>query len=291
MVVTNLDMDVLRSFVTGIDLGSYAKAASRLNRSPSAISLQLRKLEEQVGRSLFAKQGRGLALTEAGEALLGHARRILEMNDAAVIALRDDSVSGEVRIGLPQDVAETRFPEVLARFGRLYPNVRIMARVDRRVPLRAAFDSGDLDLLLAWEKDDEANDPLVSGVPIVWIGRRVGSSLGQARPLSLAMFEAPCLFRREAIAALDHAGIPWRISFLSPSLSGLWAAVAGGVGISARVAFGLPQTLAPIENAELPQLPKLSLSLLQTSTPSDTAQCRLAATVRETIAEGLQPPT
>ena len=114
----NLDMDVLRSFAVGIDLGSFAKAASRLGRSPSAISLQLRKLEDQVGQQLVQKHGRGLVLTEAGEMMLGYARRLLDLNDAAVSALGSPALTGSVRIGLPQDFAETWLPETLGRFAR-----------------------------------------------------------------------------------------------------------------------------------------------------------------------------
>lgn len=285
MPQTNLDMDVLRSFVAGLDLGSYAKAAARLGRSPSAISLQLRKLEDQVGRPLFAKQGRGLVLTEAGEALLSYARRILDLNDAAVAALSDASIAGEVRIGLPQDLAETCLPAVLARFGRLYPNVRILGRVDRHADLRTAFDAGQLDLALVWEKEAEALEPILTGVPMVWIGPRSGAGLGQTRPLPLALFEAPCLFRLEALAALDRAGIRWHVNFSTPSLSGLWAAVAAGLGLSARLGHGLPPTLAPVGTGDLPTLPRLGLSLLQASPRSDGAVERLAATVRETIAQ------
>jgi hypothetical protein len=110
MVVTNLDLDALRSFVAGIDLGSFAQAAERLNRSPSALSLQLRKLETQIGLPLTRKSGRGLALTEAGETLLGPARRLLALNDETLAALREPALAGRVRLGLPQDFAETWLP-------------------------------------------------------------------------------------------------------------------------------------------------------------------------------------
>src|SRR5690242_11497870 len=114
-VPLNLDLDVLRTFVTGLDLGSYAKAAERLGRSQSAISLQLRKLEEQTGQTLLRKRGRGLALTEPGEIMLGYARRLLEVNDEALAALKGASLQGTVRLGLPQDFAESWLPDVLGR--------------------------------------------------------------------------------------------------------------------------------------------------------------------------------
>ena len=147
----NLDMDVLRSFVTGIDLGSFAKAAVRLGRSPSAISLQLRKLEDQVGCPLLRRNGRGLALTEPGEMLLGYARRMLDLNDAAVSAVAAPALTGWVRLGLPQDVSETGLPAVLARFARLHPAVRVEAHVERDAVLRAEVEAGRLDLALVWD--------------------------------------------------------------------------------------------------------------------------------------------
>src|SRR5262249_42036725 len=134
-VLTNLDLDVLRTFVTGLDLGSFAKAAERLGRSQSAISLQLRRLEETTGQTLLRKHGRGLALTHEGEIMLGYARRLLELNDEAVAALKKPSLEGHVRLGLPPDFAETWLPDVLGRFARAHPNVQVEARVDNNKAL------------------------------------------------------------------------------------------------------------------------------------------------------------
>jgi DNA-binding transcriptional LysR family regulator len=114
----NLDLDVVRTFATGIELGSFAKAADRLGRSTSAVSAQLKKLEEQTGAELFRKAGRGLALTEAGETMLAYARRLLELNDEAVIAVHGVELEGWVRLGLQEDFGETLLPDVLGRFAR-----------------------------------------------------------------------------------------------------------------------------------------------------------------------------
>jgi DNA-binding transcriptional LysR family regulator len=124
-VRTNLDMDVLRTFVTGFELGSFARAADRLGRSQSAVSTQLRKLEEQIGLPLVQKSGRGLALTTAGERLLSYAKRLLELNDEAVDTIRGSDLEGWVRLGLPQDFADTFLPAVLGRFSRAHPRVRV----------------------------------------------------------------------------------------------------------------------------------------------------------------------
>ena len=150
MQLTNLDMDVLRSFVTGTELGSFAKAADRLGRSQSAISLQLKKLEEQVGEVLLRKDGRGLALTASGEIMLSYARRLLELNDEALAATRGVAVEGWVRLGLVQDFAESWLPLLLGRFARAHPQIRVDVQVDRGVNLAEAVEKGELDLALCW---------------------------------------------------------------------------------------------------------------------------------------------
>lgn len=284
----NLDMDVLRSFVVGIDLGSFAKAASRLGRSPSAISLQLRKLEDQVGQQLVQKHGRGLVLTEAGEMMLGYARRLLDLNDAAVSALGSPALTGSVRIGLPQDFAETWLPETLGRFARLHPGVRIDAHVDRNAILRPCLEAGELDLALLWDEDGVERDGTVIGtLPMAWIGPRHGIVQSADRPLPLILFGSPCIFRHAALEALDAACIPWRISFSSPGLAGLWAAVSAGLGLTVRTPHGLPVSLEALDplDAGLPPLPSLSLRLLTAPAVKNPAVERLASLLREVLTD------
>lgn len=145
------DLDVLRSFASGIELGSFAKAADRLGRSTSAVSAQLKKLEEQAGTALLRRAGRGMALTDAGEVMLAYARRLLEVNDQAAAAIRGSELAGRVRLGLQEDFGETLLPDVLGRFARAHPQVCIEARIARNAELRRQLDAGRLDLTLAWE--------------------------------------------------------------------------------------------------------------------------------------------
>lgn len=288
---TNLDLEALRSFVTGIDLGSFARAAIRLDRSPSAISLQLRKLETQVGRPLTRKSGRGLALTEAGEALLGPARRLLALNDETLAALRGQALGGLVRLGLPQDFAETWLPDLLGRFAGQHPAVRVEVLVDTNIALLAALGAGRLDLALTWESPLEPGAPALArlDLPMAWIGPRGGFICDDRSPLPLVAFAAPCLFRQAGLAALDAAAIPWRIAFTSPSLTGLWAAVAAGLGIALRVPHGLPPSLSALEaaSANLPDLPRIGLALRRTDGRRSAALDRLADLLRDAMAPGL----
>ena len=284
----NLDMDVLRTFATGVSLGSFAKAADRLGRSPSAISLQLRKLEEQAGQTLLQKQGRGLALTEAGDILIGYARRILELNDEARSAMTGlSAMQGWVRIGLPQDFAETWFPGLLGRFARAHPKVRVEARVDRGSALTEAVQRGELDLALTWGRMGDAHAEIIVTRPVVWIGPD-GFRRNEGEPLPLIAFDSPCAFRSAGLEALDRQRIEWRHVFASPSLGGLWAAVTAGLGVTLRTAEGVPPHLRVLDPAAsgLPALGQIELALHRSSTEQSPAIAQLQALLIEVISAG-----
>lgn len=284
------DLDVLRSFATGMALGSFAKAADRLGRSTSAVSAQLKKLEAQAGTAIFRKAGRGLALTEAGETLLAYARRLVELNDEAAIAIQGAALEGWVRIGLQEDFGETLLPEVLGRFARAHPKVRIEARIERNAALIERVTAGRLDLALAWS---DTAAPTLQGerlaeAPMRWIGPAHNPEFWQASsgaPLPLAALEAPCLLRKAATEALDRAGVAWRLAFVSPSLAGLWAATTAGLGLTVRTPIGLPTSVRAFEPGEcdLPALPTLGLMLHRGETVAGSAVDRLAAIVTQTL--------
>lgn len=294
MVRVTFDLDVLRSFVTGAELGSYAKAADRLGRSTSAVSAQLKKLEEQAGTAIFRKAGRGLALTEAGETMLGYARRLLELNDEAAAAVGGVALEGQVRLGVQEDFGERLLPGVLGRFARAHPKLRIEARIGRNAALLDAVAGGRLDLALVWDDGSgAARGERLAELPACWIGPAQGApwpGMGEG-PVTLAAFEPPCLFRTMATAALDRAGIPWHVAFTSPSLAGLWAAAAGGLGVTLRTGFGLPAGVRPVEDGLLPAvLPSLRLMLEQAEAKPSPAVARLADIVRQAVREAIASP-
>jgi len=246
MQMPNLDMDVLRTLVLAERLGGFGRAAERVGRSQSAVSQQIRKIEQQVGEPLFAKQGRGLAPTPAGEILLAYARRILDLNDEALIAVRGTSAQGQVRFGLPPDLAETWLPEVLGRFNRAHPGVHLETIVDRNRALIDRLDRGELDVALAMNQTDRADARRLVALKAIWIGpspRRLHWDPASGAPLPLILTEAPCFFRQRALALLEAAGIPWRIVLTSASARGLWAAVEAGLGVTLRIPVGVPADL------------------------------------------------
>ncbi len=183
---TNLDMDVLRTFVMGFELGSFARAADRLGRSQSSVSTQLRKLEEQIGLPIVQKSGRGLALTTAGESLLSYAKRLLELNDEAVDTIRGSDLEGWVRLGLPQDFADSMLPAVLGRFAKAHPRVRVEVQVDRSVALIEKTIKGDLDMALAW--GTAALHPMPNESP----NSRYPGSVIPTGPVGRAWARSPC---------------------------------------------------------------------------------------------------
>ncbi|WNG21841.1 LysR family transcriptional regulator [Cystobacter fuscus] len=287
----NFDLDALRSFSVGMELGSFARAADKLGRSTSAVSAQLKKLEEQAGTPILRKEGRGLGLTDAGEVLLGYARRILELNDEACMAVGGLELEGWVRLGLQEDFCEHLLSDVLGRFARGHPGVRIEAKVARNGELMKQVQTAKLDLALAWHAGGGTPhmEP-VGAYPLQWIGPAdwpLGPWCERNEPVPLVAFEAPCLVRSMATEALDRAGIPWRIVFTSPSLGGVWAAVAAGLGITVRTRFGMTPSLRILspEECGLPALPELGLAIHRAEAAPTPACRRLLEIIRESVAE------
>jgi DNA-binding transcriptional LysR family regulator len=291
MDLLNLDMDVLRTLVTAQRLGSFNRAAERIGRSQSAVSQQIRKLEEQIGLPLFRKQGRGLAPTESGEIVLAYAQRILELNDEAVLALRGRMLDGVVRFGLPSDFAETWLPSALGRFRRAHPAMRVETVVDGNRRLLDRLDRGELDLVLALGNGGRGDAEPIAALAPVWIGPASDEPLWQAgEPIPLALLDAPCLFRRIALAELDRAGLSWRVTFASSGLHGLWAAVAAGLGLTLRIAIGLPPVLRVLGPADrLPPVrePAIPLCLHDGRRSLSPALTRLRTIILETLTANL----
>lgn len=288
---TNLDSDALRTLVISQQLGSFNRAAIQIGRSQSAVTQQMHKLEEQAGERLFRKHGRGLALTAAGDVMLAYARRILELNDEAVSAVRGRAIEGAVRFGLPADFAEAWLPTALGRFKRAHPAARIEAVVDRNRGLLERLDRGELDLVLALNNAERNDAQLVGSLPLVWIGPASAERVWtMGEPVPLAVFEPPCFFRAGALAALDQAGVAWHISFVSPGLGGLWAAVEAGLGVTLRTAVGLPRGVRILDDdAGLPAPPETALGLCfhDGQRPQDPALRQLRSIIVETLEENL----
>ena len=282
---SNLPTDFLRSFVMGVDLGSFARAAERLGRTASTLSLQLDRLEQIVGQPLLVRQGRGLVLTEAGEALLPYARRMVDLNDEALARLAPlGPVEGWLRLGLAEDLAEGWLPGFLGRFRRINPKLRLELHSGRGAALRAALDASDLDLVILWS-DTAEGDVLLSTAPC-WVGP-AGFSRAPGTPVPLLAMSPPCPFRARAVAALEGAACDWQLVFSSHSLSGIWAAARSGLGVTLRTRFGLPDGVVVLDHTSgLPAPPgqPLSLCLHHASRTPSRAAARLQALILDELA-------
>ncbi|HTS80981.1 MAG TPA: LysR substrate-binding domain-containing protein [Myxococcaceae bacterium] len=255
-----LDLELIRTLAAVQELGTLARASRRVGRTLSAVSLQLKRLESQCGRPLFHKVGRNLQLNPDGEWVLAVGRRMLALNDQLLQVLREDA-GGMIRLGVPQDVAERWLPTALARFTRAHPHVQLEVRVERNLVLQDLLARADLDLAIVFDADQGRPDPDDTQLPVRWLAAP-GFRWDPGTPLPLVLFQQPCTFRRLGIEALDRAGIPWRVAFTSPSLSGLWAAASAGLGVTVRTELGLPPRVVRLQDRRLPPLPSMAFRVV-----------------------------
>jgi DNA-binding transcriptional LysR family regulator len=267
------DMDALRTMVIGTELGSFARAASQLGRSQSAVSMQLKKLEQQARQPLFRRNGRGLVPTEAGDALLAYARRIIALNDEAAASLGATAAAASVRMGLPQDLFEDVMPEAIMRFSSKRPNVHVEVRAGRNHALEEEVRSGRLDVAIAFfQQGSDAHGKRLASLPMLWLGRKGLSKPSLDEPIPLVVFDHPCLFRQTALEALESTGLRWRLSLTTPSLPGVWAALRSGYGISIRPAHPIPSGLRDVgPEFGLPKLPRIELRMVTANELSPAA--------------------
>ncbi len=251
--LVNLDMDLLRAFVTVVETGSFTRTGVLLGRTQPAVSLQIRRLEEQLRSPLFDRGSKGIGLTTEGAGLLPQARRLLRLNDEILSTLGDGDLEGEVRFGAPEDIATMHLPGILGAFARSHPRIKLSVTCDYTANLLDQMSRGMLDLALI--KREPVGPELgvrVWSEPLVWVA--LDTSIIEASTLPLIIAPAPDIYRKRALGALSDAGIAFRASFTSPSLAGQMAALRAGLGVGV-----LPAAMAPRDLSVLGQpLPTLS---------------------------------
>jgi DNA-binding transcriptional LysR family regulator len=272
----NLPTNLLRSFVAIVDTGSMLNASEHVFVTQSALSLQIKRLEELVQQSLFLREGRRLTLAPAGEVLLDYARRVLSLHDEAVAAVTAGRFRGPARIGMVQDFADTLLSGLLSRFAELHPDAQIYARVAGTAELLTLFERRDIDVLLGFAAPNDEHGVTVAAMS--WYG---DETLVDREVIPLAVLEEPCRFREAAIRELDYAGIAYRIAVETPNLATLKAAVNAGLGITCRTRL-FPADAAPLEHSRLPALPKVA-AILRSHDNLDGATQRLSDLARETV--------
>jgi DNA-binding transcriptional LysR family regulator len=281
---TNLPTDLLRTFLAIVDTGSMMRATDHVFLTPSALSLQMKRLEEMVNRQLFQRSGRLLVLTPAGRELVGAARKILELNDQVVGSLNGEALSGLVKLGLVQDFAETLLPDILRQFSALHPRTQLQLQVAGTADLVEAYRASQLDIALCIGRTDDAG--ATQSAAMVWLG---APALADAAEIPLVMLQAPCLFRAAALRALQESGRRFRIAVETPSLSAMRAAVEAGLGLTCRTfLFAEWALLPPLPPGRLPDLPQVAYTLLRAEDPS--AAGRHLATLAEDALAAIAPP-
>lgn len=269
----NIDIDLLRSFVTIVEVRSFTRAAERLLRTQSAISLQMKRLEEQLGCRLFERGGRGVEPTQAGSLLLGYARRILAANDELVGRMAEPNVEGTVRIGAPEGFLTEHLSPLLARFARAFPRARMSAVSGPAPRLRTAYETGQLDLLITADVGQEPDGQPLLRETLIWCVADGADQdlmhIAEGEPLPLILTIEPCPVRRAMVESLDGAGIPWRVVVEASSRAGVQAAVGVGLGIGALPRGSLVAGMHRLNSAEgLPVLPRQTVALIKSPSAS-----------------------
>ena len=256
----NLDITTLRSFVAVADLGGVTKAAGFPNLTQSAVSMQLKRLEESLDVSLLDRSARTIALTPSGEQLLSYARRILDLNDEVYGRLTSVDFEGEVVLGVPHDIVYPAIPQVLQKFATAYPRVKVQLLSSFTRGLKAQFARGEVDVILTTETGLEPGGETLASVPLVWVGAPEGSAWKQ-RPLRLA-YEGNCIFRVGVQRRLDEAGIPWDMAVESDSTRTIEATVSADLAVHTMLKGTEPRHFECISHGgALPELGGMNINM------------------------------
>jgi len=262
----DVDTAVLRTFLALAETGSFSRAGVLVGRSQSAVSEQIRKLEDMFGRTLLQRTTRSVRLTVEGEHLLAHARAMVAQADVMLARFRSPDIAGEVRFGSPEDFASAYLPDILGVFAAAHPTVELHVTCQLTLPLVEQFEAGEQDLIIVKQDIDRryaASLPLWRE-RVVWVAAPSlpdrWAEATRDRPLPLVLSPSPCVYRTRAMRALEGAGVTWTGVFTSPSFAGQAAAVRAGLGYAV-----MPLTMVPAEFVVLrdwPVLAEVEMALL-----------------------------
>jgi DNA-binding transcriptional LysR family regulator len=229
----NLDLTALRSFVSVAESGGVTRAAGLLNLTQSAVSMQLKRLEESLGVTLLDRSGRGVALSPAGDQLLGYARRMLALNDEVWGRLTANEYEGELVLGVPHDIIYQAMPQVMAAFAPAFPRVKVQLVSSFTMRLKEQFARGEIDAILTTEPVLGEGGETLAQLPLCWVGAPGGQAWKQ-RPLRLA-FEDDCLFRKAAQKRLDESGIGWEMAAEGSSTRAVEVTVSADLAVHVMI--------------------------------------------------------
>ena len=275
----NLDLTALRSFVAVADAGGVTRASGFLNLTQSAVSMQIKRLEEMLGVEVLDRSGRQVALTAAGEQLLGYARRMLALNDEVMERLTRDPHEGEVVLGVPHDIVYPVIPQVLQHFARSFPRMKVSLISSFTRVLKTQFGRGECDIILTTEDGVDPGGVTLAELPLVWVGAP-GGVAWKGRPLKLA-YEHNCIFRQGVQAALDRAGIAWQMAVESDSTRTIEASVSADLAVHTVLAGSEPPYVERISHGgTLPDLKRMKVNLYVADPAHSPAVLEMAAMIQ-----------
>ncbi|GEO83406.1 MULTISPECIES: LysR family transcriptional regulator [Alphaproteobacteria] len=281
-----LDNDILRTFVAIAEAGSFTTAADRVFRTPSAVSMQIKKLEEQLNATLFLRDARSVTLTESGETLLPYARRMLALSNEAVGRFRMPEMKGVVRLGAPDDIGERFMPTILRRFAEVYPAIMVDLTVDTSSQLRRRLQEQRLDLTLVNTAPGMVSHDgeVIHTEQLVWAGAKCGTA-HLREPLPVSIWEDGCCWRADALGRLDRDKRAYRIAYLSAHTMAQRAAVIADLAVAPLPRSYLTDDMTALGAKQgLPDLGSFEVRLLTGAETSDTI-CAVADSVRFAFAE------
>lgn len=257
------DIDQLRTFIAIADTGSFTRAAEIVHKTQSAVSMQMKRLEERVGRPVLERDGRGNRITDDGERLLDYARRIVKLSTEAVVAFHDTDLQGRVCLGVPDDYAERYLPEILARFARSHPRVEVNVICEPTEMLRERIADGSLDLAIITHTDSLGPAEIVRQEQLLWVTSSRHSA-HEATPLPLALGRPNCCWRSVALEGLDSIGRRYRILYTSWNSNAVVATIYAGLAVSVLPESAMRPGMRVLGSTEgFPSLPTCRIALLR----------------------------
>ncbi|MGI9408061.1 MAG: LysR substrate-binding domain-containing protein [Hyphomicrobiaceae bacterium] len=277
----NLDSDLLRTLVAIADTGNFTRASEIVGRTQSAVSVQMKKLEDVVGETLFERGPRGVTLTAPGEQLVKDARRILSLLDQAAVSLRTDPLDGFVRIGIPEEYGGTILPRVLSRFAKMHPQVEVTVRCASSSELNVEFDKGELDLIVVHEEAARIGGEILLNDPVVWVTSEKYFQ-HECLPIPVAVCDRGCWWREWALASLDQQQKEYRIAYISGNTLCLQAAVSSGFAVAVISQSQIPPDCRELTLEEgFPQLQGTNIVLRQRKQNKCSTKAGMAQAIRE----------
>jgi DNA-binding transcriptional LysR family regulator len=278
-----LDIDQLRTFVAIADTGSFTRAADIVHKTQSAVSMQMKRLEERIGRGVFERDGRLSKLTEDGERLLAYARRIVRLNAECVGAFAESDLVGRVRLGLPDDYAERYLPEILVSFSQSNPSAEVTVAVEPTPMLVERIRDGELDLAIITHVDSRGPAEVVRAEQLLWV-TSARHAVHEQQPLPLALGRPVCGWRQSATEALEASGRRYRILYESWHSPAVGAAVMAGLAVAVLPESAVRPGMRVLASRDgFPELPFCKIGLLRGRGEPNRLADALAEQVRHSL--------